>query len=315
MSVDRRYLDGKRPAPPPPGPTPTDEGLATVLAATRERLPGGEEQARRDRPAPSRRGWTLAAVAVAAVVVLAALFLWYPYVYVHPGSSSASVGTTPGVPTSFYQTLPTAGATAKGSYWDWANPNQPPLVFAEGLASPRALGAVANASHLGTFTCAATILSKGITALPALSGPVTTGVALGWLFAYQATGSTLVVVAVVNGTSAIVASTPDDGACYNGPGSFSAVPVDSEVAVANASVTSVSKTFFTDAAANSSVVSAEFLLVPPAFVPHTTEPMWIILDTTCPLYSGSASSGETLTSEMVGTTGALYSQTSVSVTC
>ena len=296
---------------PPPATASTDGGLATALAGSRARLP--RETTRRSAV---RRTWTVVAVVVIAVVLLSALAIGVFHALT-PGGGSGGGGKAPGAPTSFYGSLSPALATAKGSYWSWPTSSGPALVFAEGLASPVALGSIVNDTHLGVASCAPTLISTSIGALPAYAGLLSAGVAPGWLYAFEATGNELVVVAVVNGTAAVVATTPMMGTCYTGPGSFSTVVVDSSVAAQAAAATSLSTKFFAGASANSSAVSAEFYLVPPGFVTHgpTGEPMWILTDTTCPLYGGTGVTGTTLTTEITAGTGALYAQSSATGAC
>lgn len=311
MAVPDERAEGMGSASPPPAPAPTDGGLATALAGSRARLP---REAKRSSEA--RRTWTIVAVVVVALVLLSALAVGVFHALT-PGGGSGGGGKSPGAPSSFYGSLSPALTTAKGSYWSWPAGSGPALVFAEGLASPVALSSLVNDSHLGVAACTPTLISTSIGALPAYAGLLTAGVAPGWLYAFEATGNELVVVAVVNGTAAVVATTPMMGTCYSGPGSFSTVVVDSSVAAATAAATNASAKFFAAASANSSAVSADFYLVPPGFVAHgpTGEPMWILTDTTCPLYGDASLTGTTLTSEVTAGTGALFAQTSTTGAC
>ena len=224
--------------------------------------------------------------------------------------------SAPPNPTSYYGTLGTASETASASFWSWP-PGGPSLVFAEGLDSPALLGPAVNATHLGTVPCAPTQISTPIGSPPAFTGDVTSGLAQEWLYAFLATGNALVIIAVAGGNSAVVATTPTNGACYNGPGAFTVLPVDSTDAAGTAGATATSASFFTNATAASAAVSAEFFLAPPGYVPSApkADPAWVVTDTTCLLYGGSATSGSTLTSIVNAGTGALISQKATSVTC
>jgi hypothetical protein len=298
-------------SPPAAPPAPSaDGGLATALAGSRAHVPRAGS-----RSSAARRTWTTVAVVVVAVVLLSALAVGVFHALT-PGSGSGG-GKTPGAPTSFYGSLAPALSTAKGSYWSWPTPSGPALVFAEGLASPVALGSIVNETRLGVAACMPTLISTSIGALPAYVGLLTAGVAPGWLYAFEATGNELVVVAVVNGSAAIVATTSMMGTCYSGPGSFSTVVVDSSVAAQTAAGTNLSSKFFAAANANATAVSAEFYLVPPGFVAHAPigEPMWILTDSTCPLFGDPSATGTTLTSEISAGTGALYAQTTATGTC
>jgi hypothetical protein len=289
-------------------------GLASALAATRARLPRGAERRRRTRTTRIAVG-----AAAVALVLLAALLVGALYglrLSGPGGSGSTPPNATTGVPSSFYGSLPAANALARASYWDWPLNGQPPLVFAEGLASPSALSAIVNGSRLGTVPCGPTLLSTTIPTLPPYPGALSAGLAPAWLFAFNPSGFTLMVLAVVNGTASLVATTVTDGACYNGPGSFNAVAVDSGVAAAAAAATLRSKTFFQDAGANGTAVSAEYLLVPPGYVAGSPlAPMWVVNDTTCALYGGPAVLGTALSSVVNAATGSLYSQKLTTVTC
>lgn len=302
--------EGDTGRPPDAGTGTTDGGLATALAATRARSPLESQTPRR-----GRRRWApvivlAGVVAVAALVTAAAL----AFGVVHVSSSS---GSTPTAPTTFYESLATALSTAHSSYWSWPSSNgQPPLVFAEALVSPVPLGPVVNLTHLGAVTCDPTVISGAVGTLPAYAGTLTAGVSFGWLYGFEATGKTLVVVAVVNGTSGVVASTPIDGSCYDGPGSFSTVVVDGAVATQAAGATKVSTHFLNSEATNATSVYAEFLLVPPGYLPSTpSSPMWVITDSTCPLYGGSPVGGVTLTTLVDGNNGTVYTQALSPVTC
>ena len=305
--ADRRGDGGARP-PPVPGPNVDVAGLAGALAATREGVPRMSERLRHPTV------WVVVAVVAVVLVVLLAIAAG---VFHLPGSGSSSTPVKSAGASSFYGTLGAALSTARASYWSWPASGQPALVFAEGLASPTALGPVVNVSHLGPVRCAPTLIADNFGSPPVFRGPLTQGLASVWLYAFLATGSTLVVVAVVNGTSAVVATTPTNGACYNGPGSFSTVPVDSSVAAEAAGATNASMRFFAAASANSTAVSGEFFLAPPGYLTPTPmgEPMWILTDTTCQLYGGSASAGTILTSLVNAGTGTLYSQSSTAVIC
>jgi len=256
--------------------------------------------------------------AVIALILVAALVLEAFYGG-HLGGTmgSGSAGTTaPGLASSFYGSLPAANAMARASYWGWPLNGQPPLVFAEGLASPSELGALVNASHLGAVRCSPTVLSAPVPSLPTYVGALTAGLAPAWLFAFNPSVGTLLVLAVVNGTASLAATAASNGACYAGPGSFNTVAVDSTVAASIAGAASVSHTYFRAADANGTTVSAEYLLVPPGYVPHTPlAPMWVVNDTTCTLYGSPAVPGSNLTSIVNAATGALVSQTVVPVTC
>ena len=257
--------------------------------------------------------------AAVALVLLAALLVGALYglrLGDLTGSGSMSPSPTTGVPSSFYGSLPAANALARASYWDWPLNGQPPLVFAEGLASPSALGAIVNGTRLGAEPCAPTLLSTTIPTLPPYPGALSAGLAPAWLFAFNPSGFTLMILAVVNGTASLVATTVTNGACYNGPGSFNAVAVDSGVAAAAAAVTPRSMTYFHNASANGTAVSAEYLLVPPGYVAGTPlAPMWVVTDTTCALYGGPAVLGTALTSVVNAATGVLVSQKLATTTC
>lgn len=312
MSGPEKPREGPRDAPPVQGTE--GRGLATALAAIRARAP---------RPSPSRRRprttWVAVGAAVVALILLAALLVgaFAGSRFTVPGISGGG-GTAPSPPvlSSFYGALPAANSAARALYWAWPTNGEPPLVFAEGLAPHVALGALANASHLGTFPCAPTILSTTVPPLPSASGPLSGGLAPAWLFAFNPSGFTLLVLAVVNGTATPVATTVSNGACYNGPGAFSTVVVDSSVAASAAGTTSKSKSFFQAATENGTDISAQFLLVPPGYLAHTPfAPMWVVNDTTCLLYGGPDVLGTTLSSVVNAATGALYSQASVTVDC
>ena len=307
MNGPDRRDDGPSRSPADERPVFDDAGLAGVLAATRDGLEPKHERR-------WSRAWSILAIAVAAVVVLSIVTLGALHAF---GPAAGSSGPGPNAPTSFYATLGSALGTARASYWSWPVNGQPGLVFAEGLAAPGSLGAAVNVSHLGTVSCAPTLISTSVGSVPAYGGSPNTGLAPEWLYAFQATGNALVVVAVVNGTSAVVATTPMNDGCYNGPGSFNIVPVDSSVAAKAAGATNASDGFFDAATANATPVSAEFFLAPPGYVSPgpTGEPVWIVTDTTCALYGGPASSGTALTSVVNAGTGALYSQRAAAVTC
>jgi hypothetical protein len=297
----------------PPGPDAAAGGLASALAATRARGPRPPPRRRRSRVA-----WVAVGAAAVAVVLIGALLLGSFFGVQLTSPSHGTPGGTGGSggPSTFYGALPSANTAARALFWDWPPSGEPPLVFAEGLASPTALAAVANATHLGIAGCAPTLLTMPIAGLPAFNGSLTAGLAPAWLYAYSTTAAALLVLAVVNGTATIVATLPSMGPCYSGPGSFSTVVVDSSVAASAAGATSVSKAFLRDAAVNGTAVSADFSLVPPGYVPHSPlDPMWLVNDTSCPLYGGAAVAGTALASVVNAATGALYSQSSVSVTC
>jgi hypothetical protein len=290
---------------------PDAGGLASVLAATRARAP---------RPRPPRRRsravWVAVGAAAVAIGLIAALLVG-AFEGLHIGLPASSSPPSPSAgPSSYYGALPAANAAARALYWDWPSNGEPPLVFAEGLASPVRLGAVVNASHLGTANCAPTLLSTSIPALPAYNASVTGGIAPGWLFAFTPGAGSLLVLAVVNGTASIVASSTSSGACYYGPGAFNTVVVDSSVAASAAGATQASRGFLGTANASGDPVSADFYLVPPGYLAGTPlEPMWIVNDTTCALYGGPAGSGTTLTSEVNAATGRLYAQSAATVAC
>jgi hypothetical protein len=292
---------------------PGGAGLASALAATRARATRPPERRRR-----SRSRWVAIGAAAVALVLIAALFVG-AYEGVRFVSTPKTNGTSPSsgpVPTTFYGALTPANLAARALYWDWPSNDEPPLVFAEGLAAPVSLGAMANATRLGVTNCTPTILSETVPTLPAYSGSTTTGEAQGWLFAFSTVGGTLLVLAVVNGTATIVASTTSPGACYGGPGSFNAVVVDSSVAAATAEATRLSMAFLHGASANSTAVSTELLLVPPGYVSLSPPvPMWIVTDTTCALYDPGGGGGSALTTVVNAVTGALYSQASAPVHC
>jgi len=308
VKPDRR--ETREPRPQTPEDPEVDRaslrtGLAGALAARREASSG---EARRRR---ARRAWAVgAAVAVTVIAVLAAAY------YDFGGRPRADSSATGPAPTSYYGTLGTALATARSSFWSWP-PGGPSLVFAEGLASPAVLPPAVNATHLGAVACAPTQISTPIGSLPAFGGALSSGLAPEWLYAFLATGNTLVVVAVANGTSAVVATTPTNGACYNGPGAFTTVPVDSSVAAAAAAATAKSSKFFTTESANSTPVGAEFFLAPPGYVGGAPPgvPIWVVTDTTCDLYGSTATHGSTFASVVNAATGALVSQKTSSVTC
>lgn len=309
MGASRPQRTAQRASGPPPeeGQNTDAAGLAGALAA----------RARRPSAAEIRRRRTIlaagTAVAVAAVVV-AVLLLGGARLLV-PASKGP---TTPAnAPSSYYGDLGPALATARASYWSWPG-GGPALVFAMGLASATQLGPPVNLSHLGAVACAPTLIISPFGSLPSDANMATAGVAPVWLYAFQATGNTLVVVAVLNGTAAIVATTPTNGACYDGPGSFTQVPVDSSVAAATAAATAQSKRFFANATANSTSVSAEYFLVPPNYLkttPAGTEPIWILTDTSCSLYGQATSAGHELTTVLDASTGTLTNQTTTPVTC
>lgn len=281
-------------------------GLAGALAASRARKPGSPALLRR---LPRRTVLTVAVVVVVGVSLLAAA-VDHALPMNSGGSSSA--------PTSYYGTLGAALGTARTSYWSWPTSSGPALVFAEGLDSPTLLGPPVNVSHLGVAACAPTLISTGSAPLPPYAGNTTTGVAPEWLYAFQATGNTLIVVAVVNGSSSVVATTPLTGACYSGPGAdTTVVPVDSSVAARAAGETPASARYFASAKANNSTVGAEFFLAPIGYLPMgpAGEPVWIVTDTTCQLYGAGSSAGAKLTSIVNAGTGTLYSQSASSVTC
>ncbi|HTP54913.1 MAG TPA: hypothetical protein VML94_08175 [Thermoplasmata archaeon] len=278
-------------------------GLAGALASRRMAF---SEKAERER---RRRRWLAgAAVVVAALSVLAG-FAYYDLGGAPHPSSSAD-------PTSFYTTLGPATSTARSSFWSWP-PAGPSLVFAEGLASGAPLGPAVNASHLGATLCAPTLILASAGTLPAFGGTLTAGLATEWLYAYLATGNALVVVAVEGSVSEVVATTPTNGACYNGPGAFMTVPIDSTVAAGTAGATAKSTTFFASAGTNSTGVSAEFFLAPPGYVSGAPkgDPMWVVTDTTCALYGNSVTSGSTLTTVVDAGVGGVVSQRTTSGTC
>lgn len=297
---------GATPASPPSddGPVVDTAGLAGALAASRGRKFG----ARRQR-LPT---WAVVAIGVVAAVALSLLA-----VGVYHALGVGSGGSGSGGPASYYGDLGPALSTAKASYWSWPANGEPGLVFAEGLVSPSPLGPAVSSSHLGQTTCAPTLISSAIHGLPSYGGPATAGAAPEWLYAFQATGNELVVVAVVNGSGAVVATTPISGTCYTGPGSFTTIPVDSSVASAAAAATKASTRYFDNATANASVVSAEFFLAPPGFLAKgpAGAPVWVVTDTTCVLYGGPSGAGSELTSVVNAGTGALFSQATSAVTC
>jgi hypothetical protein len=283
-------------------------GLAGALAATRDQRPRGFARLRLPK-----NGAIIAVVVVVVIALAVLLAVAIEDLDAGAGSSSPSGG-----PTTYYGSIGAALATARASYWSWPASGQPSLVFAEGLASPSALGPVVNVSHLGAVSCAPTLISASAGSPATFGGLLTSGQATVWLYAFLATGNTLIVVAVVDGVSEVVATTPQSGGCYNGPGSFSTVVVDSSVAAGSAGATNASTKFFAAAAANSTVVSAEFFLAPPGYVTPAPmgEPMWVLTDTTCPLYGGaSATTGTAMTSLVNAGTGALYSQKTAPVSC
>jgi len=296
--------------PPEEGPPTDGAGLAGALAA-RARRPSAAQRRR-------RRLLAIAGVAVALAVLLGTIaFLGGGHLL---GLSSGSKGTsTPAnAPVSYLSDLGPALATARASYWSWPGNGQPALVFAEGLASASTLGPAVNVSHLGAVACAPTLISGPLGPLPTDSSPAVSGLAPVWLYAFQATGNALVIVAVTNGSAAVVATTPTNGLCYDGPGSFTTVPVDSSLAAGTAADTAESKRFFANATANSTDVSAEYYLVPPDYlktIPAGTYPDWILTDTSCELYGSAAVHGVSLTTVINAATGALQNQTTASVTC
>jgi hypothetical protein len=297
---------------PSPAEGSSAAGLASALAATRARAARGPPRRRR-----SRSPWIALGAGVVAVGLIAALLVGaYEGVRFAPPPKG---GTTPPpgpTATSFYESLTPANAAARALYWDWPSNDEPPLVFAEGLASPTALGGMVNASHLGVTACAPTILSETIPTLPGYSGALTAGDAQGWLYAFITVGDTLLVLAVVNETATIVASTPSTGMCYSGPGSFSAVVIDSSVAAATAGGTREATAFLHDASENGTALSGELLLVPPGYVAHApADPMWVVNDTSCTLYGTGPAVGTTLTSVVNAVSGALYNQSTVAVSC
>ena len=301
--------DSPEPWPPSDGEPAADSaslsvGLADRLAARREALSSSIQRRR-------RRRWVsgVVVVAIAALSVLAT----FAYLDLGGGSHTGPLAT----PTSYYGTLGTASSTARASFWSWP-PNGPSLVFAEGLDSPASLGLAVNTTHLGAISCLPTVISTSVVgSLPAFGGNLTSGLASEWLYAFLATGNTLVVVAVADGASAVVATTPSNGACYNGPTAFPVIPVDSTVAAEIAGATSMSSKFFASADANSTPLSTELFLAPPGFVPGTPmmEPIWVVTDTTCALFGSSATSGSTLTSDVNAGIGSLLAQKATSVTC
>jgi hypothetical protein len=297
---------------PPVGPGAagaTEGGLAGALAAARARP--ARRKGRRDRSSPT---WPFVAIGVAGLVLLSVLVAGVFHAF--GSGSSNDNGPAPAAPTSFYGSLGPALSTARASYWNWPASGQPELVFAEGLASPVALGAAVNISHLGTAPCAPTLIAGSVGPLPAYAGLMTDGIAAEWLYAFEATGMTLVVVAVDNGSAGVVATTPTNGACYTGPGSFATVPVDSSVASAAAAATDLSKAFFEGAGTNLTPVSAEFYLVPPGYVADGPmgDPTWVVTDTTCLLYGGTGS-GTALTTDVDAATGKVFAQSSAAATC
>jgi len=310
MGISRPHPSAHRTvgAPPEDGPPTDTAGLAGALAA-RARQPRSPERQR-------RRRLLLAGIAVAVAVVVVAVALV-------DGARLLGLAPkgTPGpanAPVSYYADLGSALATARASYWSWPGNGQPALVFAEGLASPTSLGPAVNVSHLGAVACAPTLISSPQGSVPADPSPAASGLAPVWLYAFQATGNALVVVLVANGSASIVATTPTNGACYNGPGSFTTVPVDSSIASGAAAATPQSKRFFSNATANSTAVSAEYFLAPPDYLkttPAGVDPVWILTDTSCPLYGGQAVPGSVLTTVVNAASGALQNQTTASVTC
>lgn len=309
MAISRPHPSAQRAAgaPPEEGPPTDTAGLAGALAARARRPPASERRRRRQQ--------LLAGLAVAvAVVVLAVVLLGGARLF---GLGPKGTASTANAPVSYYADLGAALATARASYWSWPG-DGPALVFAEGLASPTALGPAVNISHLGAVACAPTLISNPEGSVPADTSPVVSGLAPVWLYAFQATGNALVVVVVANGSSGIVATTQTNGACYNGPGSFTTVPVDSSVAAGTAAATAQSKRFFTNATTNSTAVSAVYFLAPPNYLkttPAGVDPIWILTDTSCPLYGGGAVRGASLTTVVNAATGALQNQTTASVTC
>jgi len=302
-NVPERRSAGGRGVPPDEVPVMDGAGLAGGLAVARRRTP---------KPTDRLRNPLL--WAVTAAVVLALLLA----ITLASDVGSPSGGSKSTAPTTFYGNLGPAISSAKGSYWSWPASGQPGLVFAEGLASPAALGPAVNVSHLGTVACAPTIISSALGPLPADSGNVSAGAAPVWLYAFLATGNTLVVVATSSGSASVVATTPVQGDCYRGPGSFSTVPVDSSIAAQAAAATRLAGQFLAAASANMSAVSVELFLAPPGFLAHGPmgDPVWILTDSTCPLYGGSSSSsGSELTTVVDATSGMLYSQNTTTTIC
>lgn len=260
----------------------------------------------------------MGAAAIALILVVALLLGALEALHLHGAGTSQGSGTSPasGMPSSFYGALPAATAFARALYWDWPPNGQPPLVFAEGLVSPAALGPIANTSHLGVTACSPTLLSTAVATLPAYTGGASAGIAPGWLFAFSPLAMQLVILAVVDGNASLVATTSSDGACYNGPGPFNTVVVDSSVAAGAAAGTALSRTFLAGASANATPVDAEFLLIPPGTVTGTPlDPVWLVNDTTCELYGTGPASGTTLASAVNAATGALLSQSETTGAC
>ena len=96
------------------------------------------------------------------------------------------------------------------------------------------------------------------------------------------------------------------------------MPVDSSIAAQAASATKLSAQFFASAAANTSAVSVELFLAPPGFLAHGPmgDPVWVLTDSTCPLYGGASSaSGSDLTTVVDASTGALFTQNTTALSC
>jgi hypothetical protein len=300
----------------PRGPDPTAGEASDRAAASLQGSLAGTIAARLQEPSASarqrrRRAWYAVGGGLAIAVILVVAATAY---YVRDAGSHASDTDSP---TSYYGTLGTGLSAARASYWSWPATG-PSLVFAVGLDSPASLGPALNATHLGTVTCLPTLISTTAQPLPPFTGNVTSGLAPEWLYAFLATGNALVVIAVVNGTAEVVATTPSNGGCYNGPTAFTTVPVDSTDAAGVAGSTAASSRFFANASANLTPVSAEFFLAPPGYdppPPPPSYPIWYVTDTTCQLYGTQPSSGSILASEVNAGNGTLVSQTTTTVSC
>ena len=287
-------------------------GLAAALAATRARPERPPSRRRR-----SRAKWIATGAAVVAILLLAGI-VFGTFRVLLPGSSPS--GTTPGPtspsvgPTAFYAALVPASDAARAADWNGGGGNGPPLVFAEGFASPTALGPAVTAGQFGTSACSPHLLTDVLEDVPTFNGSLAAGTAPYWLFAFSTSASQLLAVIVVNGTASPVATISSDGQCYNGPSTFNAVVIDSSLAASTAAATNTSSGFLANE--SNASVSAEFFLAPPGFVSGAPPvPLWIITDTTCPLFGTAAGNGTSLTSLVEATTGTLYTQDVQATTC
>ena len=124
--------------------------------------------------------------------------------------------------------------------------------------------------------------------------------------------------AIVNGPPIPVATTTLTGTSYSGPGADTrVVPLKGSVAGRAAGATGATEKYFASAQVDNSTVSAEFFPGPAGnfAAGPIGEPVWIVADTTGPLYGSGTSTGAEQTSVANAGTGNLNSPSAASVLC